>query len=81
MTLTSDVIATCHVSVSSSNCCHDGFLQLIPPLADLNSVHNFDLKVLKSIVTQTGCEVEQGLKGLYTILHIQGAIGDQTESA
>lgn len=32
------------------------FPQLIPPLSDLHTVHNFDLKVLKSIVTKQGVE-------------------------
>lgn len=49
----------CYVAVSvvsSGECCRHEFSQLIPPLSDLHSVHNFDLMVLKSIATKQGLE-------------------------
>lgn len=75
------VIAMWHLSVSSGDCCH----YEIPPAysSTLGFTHCAQLwsQGIKVNSNQTGCGVEQGLMGLYTLLFMQGAIGDQTEAA
>lgn len=58
----------CHCDVavnvmSSGKFCRHEFSQLIPPLLDFCSVHNFDLVVLKSIATKQVLEWSRGLWG------------------
>ena len=75
------VIAMWHLSVSSGDCCHHGFLQLIPPALGFTLCAQLWSRGIKVNSNQTGCGVEKGLMGLYSLLYMQRAIRDQTEAA
>ena len=75
------VTAMWHLSVSSGDCCHHGFLQLIPPAPGFTLCAQLWSRGIKVNSNQTGCGVEQGLMGLYSLLYMQRAIRDQTEAA
>lgn len=75
------VIAMWHLSVSSGDCCHHGFLQLIPRALGFTLCAQLWSRGIKVNSNQTGCGVEQGLMGLYSLLYMQRAIRDQAEAA
>lgn len=74
------VTAMWHLSISTGDCCHYEFLQIIPPTPGFTLCAQLWSQGIKVNSIQTGCGVEQGLMGLYTLLYMQRAIWDQAEA-